>query len=70
MRIDRGLLRKDDTVWLMEDGVLAIRSVDVVYKSGEHAFVTTGLESGDEVVVTDLASVVPGLPLRRAEDAP
>ena len=70
VRIDRKLLRKDDTVWLLEDGALAIRSVDVVYKSGEHAFVTAGLESGDEVVETDLASVVPGLALRRTKDTP
>lgn len=65
VRIDRRLLRRDDTVWVMQDGELDIRRVTVAGRDAEHAYVAEGLEAGEHVVVTDLATVTDGLPLRR-----
>ncbi len=68
VRIDREYLRQNDTVWVMADGALEIREVDVVFSDGSHAYIRAGLEAGADLVTTSLATVTPGLPLRRAGD--
>jgi RND family efflux transporter MFP subunit len=70
-RLPRDVLRQNDTVWLYNEGELAIRKVNVVFGNAEYIFVSEGLEPGDEIVITPLASVAEGRPLRRVgEDAP
>lgn len=68
VRLDRRWLRQDDTVWVMADGTLAIRRADVVYRDAEHAYLRTGIEAGEQVVTTNLATVTEGLALRLADD--
>jgi len=68
VRLDRNLLRRNDTVWVMEDGALVIRPVTVLLRDGDYAYISEGLEQGDQVVATDLATVVDGAALR-LEDA-
>jgi hypothetical protein len=48
----------------MEGDSLRIRQVDVALRDARYAYVTGGLEDGDRVVVTDLATVTEGAPLR------
>ena len=67
VRIDRDLVRDDDTVWVMEDGALEIRDVEVVMRDRADAYVRSGLESGDRVVTTNLATVADGAALRVEE---
>ena len=67
-RLDRDYLRKDNTVWVMEDGALRIKDVTVLFQDAEYAYISTGLEDGAQVVITNLATVVDGSPLR-LEDA-
>lgn len=67
VRLDRDLVRKDDTVWVMEDGVLRIRDVEIVLRDAEYAYIGAGLGEGDRVVVTSLTTVVDGAPLRVGE---
>lgn len=69
VRLDRDLLRRDDTVWVMEDGVLDIRSVNVLLRDADYAYIDDGLEQGDQVVTTDLATVVDGADLRLEDTA-
>lgn len=64
VRLDRPLLRKDDTVWVMEEGKLAIREVRIALRDAEHAYIREGLRAGEKVVVTDLATVQEGAALR------
>lgn len=65
LRLDRALVRKDDTAWVMaDDGTLAIRKLDIRLRDAEHAYVTAGLEEDDRVVTTNLATVSEGAPLR------
>ena len=64
IRMDRNFLRKNDTVWIKEDGVLRIREVDVVFHDDEHVYIRGGLDSDDVVVTTNLATVLDGAPLR------
>ena len=63
-RLDRDYLRKDNTVWVMKEGVLRIREATVLYQDAEYAYISGGLEDGDQVVITNLATVVDGAPLR------
>lgn len=66
VRIDRGHLRRGDTVWVMKDGKLDIRSVDVEFQDPAHAFIRLGLESGEKIVTSNLATVARDAPLRTA----
>lgn len=64
VRLDRQYLRQNDTVWVKSDGQLDIRQAEVVYRDAEYAYICSGLEAGDEVVTTSLATVSQGLALR------
>lgn len=64
VRLDRDLVRQDDTVWVMQDDTLAIRDVRIVLRDERHAYIDRGLDHGDRVVTTDLATVAQGAPLR------
>ena len=64
VRIDRGHVRADNTVWVMDDGQLSIRTVEIPFRDADYAYVRNGLHDGDHVVTTNLATVVDGAPLR------
>ena len=69
VRLDRELVRDADTVWVMKDNKLEIRDVNIVFRDSEHAYIRTGLEHGEEVVVTTLATVAEGVGLRKVNEA-
>jgi len=64
VRLPRELVRTGNTVWVMQADTLQIRDAEIVFQDDAHAYVTEGLESGDLVVTTNLATVVSGAPLR------
>jgi len=68
VRMDRDYLRQDETVWVMESDELRIRSADIVFKDARYAYITSGLQDGDQVVTTNLSTVVDGAPLRLEVD--
>jgi RND family efflux transporter MFP subunit len=71
VRLKRDYLRKNDTVWVMEEGVLDIRQVQVVLRDNEFAYISQGLDRDDLVVITHLATVIDGAKLRlQGEQAP
>ena len=61
-------LRENDTaIWTMNDvGELVIRPVQIAFRGPEHVYVTEGLTENEQLVVTDIAAPVPGMPLRIA----
>jgi RND family efflux transporter MFP subunit len=61
--LPRGALRRGDTVWTVTEGRLAIRKVEIAWRSGDEVYVATGLEPGDTVVLSDIAAPVPGMAL-------
>lgn len=69
IRLDRAYLRQNDTVWVMENGKLRIREVAVLFSDAAYAYIGEGLEPGEQVVTTSLATVVDGLDIRVASDA-
>lgn len=63
--LDRGLVRDNDHVWIMDgEGKLEIRPVQVAYRGRDKALISAGLAAGDRVVTTDLSAPVAGMPLR------
>lgn len=65
VRLDRDYLRPGDTVWVIKDDKLSIREARVMFRDAEYAYITEGLEDGDEVVLTNLSRVREGAELRR-----
>lgn len=64
LKLPRALIRKDDTVWLMREGALAIQPVTIVFQDADYAYIGEGLSAGDLVVSTNLATVKDGIRLR------
>ncbi|WP_262692987.1 efflux RND transporter periplasmic adaptor subunit [Kordiimonas aestuarii] len=69
VKIDRDHLRQDDTVWVMQDGMLNVRAVTVAFRDAEHAYVSEGLNTDDQIVTSNLATVAEGAPLRTESNA-
>lgn len=65
IRLKRDYVRENDTVWVMVDNKLQIRATEVVFRDIEFAYISAGLETGDEVVTTTLATVAEGVALRK-----
>ncbi|WP_462319169.1 efflux RND transporter periplasmic adaptor subunit [Marinilabilia sp.] len=66
-RLSRDFVRKKETVWVMENDSLVIKPVDIILTDADYAYITEGLEDNDQVVTTNLATVVEGAPLRLEE---
>ncbi len=66
-RISRDHVRDQDTVWVMKDNQLEIREVDIVFRDERFAYIRSGLDDGDEVVTTTLATVAEGVGLRKVD---
>lgn len=69
VRLSRGYIRSNETVWVMKDEKLEIRKVEIVLTDDVHAYISKGLEDGDKVVVSDLSTVSNGIGLRTAKDS-
>lgn len=64
VRLNRDYVRSNETVWVMENNELRIRDVQIVFRGARYAYVEEGLNDGDQVVTTNLATVTDGAPLR------
>lgn len=64
VRLSRDYVRSNETVWVMKDGKLEIREVDIVLNDDEYAYIRSGLADGEKVVITDLSTVSNGIGLR------
>jgi RND family efflux transporter MFP subunit len=67
VRLDREYIRDEETVWVRKDAKLEIREVEIEFRDGEYAYVSTGLEDGDEVVISTLATPAEGIGLKKRE---
>lgn len=64
VRLARDYIRADNTVWVMKDGLLRIRSVEIVFQDADYAYISDGLQDKDRVVTTNLSRVADGAELR------
>jgi RND family efflux transporter MFP subunit len=69
IRLSRQYVREGDTVWVMRDGKLEIRPVDIIFRDAQYAYIGDGLDDGEEVVTTTLATVAEGIGLRKQNDS-
>jgi len=71
IRLERRYIRKNDTVWIMKNDQLDIREVDIVFRNADYAYIQSGLQESEQVVTTNLTTVVQGakLHLKRSETA-
>jgi len=65
--VKRSHLRDNDTVWIMNSGELHIRPVKIVFSGADQVYVSEGLAENEQLVVTDIAAPVAGMPLRVAQ---
>lgn len=71
VRMDRDLVRSNQTAWVMKDNLLEIRELDIILTDNQYAYIKSGLEDGDKVVSTNLSTVTNGVELRtRSEETP
>ncbi|MFL2781268.1 MAG: efflux RND transporter periplasmic adaptor subunit [Rhodospirillales bacterium] len=71
-RIPRKALREGNKVWLDQDGALAIKPVNVVFRESDSILVR-GLPAASELIISDIAAPVPGRPVNngtRLDDRP
>jgi hypothetical protein len=67
VRLNRDYIREDNQVWLMDDGQLQIREVDIVMNDADFVYIREGLTENDQVVTTNLATVSEGAKLRTSD---
>ncbi len=64
IRLPLTSLRKQNTVWVMQNDELKIKSVDIIFKDDKYAYIQSGLLDGDHVITTDLSVVRQGASVR------
>lgn len=64
VELERRYLHEGDEVWVFEQGRLAVRPVEVVFRDLDTVVIASGLASGDRVITSGLAAPVPGMPLQ------
>ncbi|MGB3774069.1 MAG: efflux RND transporter periplasmic adaptor subunit [Leeuwenhoekiella sp.] len=69
IKLDRDYIRTNNTVWVMNDGKLQIREVDVLLTDAESGYISNGLKDKDQVVMTNLSTVAEGIELRQSDSA-
>ncbi len=65
VRLEREYVHDRGTVWVMKDNELEVRETEIVFRDAQYAYIKEGLEDGDEVVTTTLATVANGVKLRK-----
>lgn len=65
IKIRREYVHENDTVWVMAQEKLQIRTTEVVFRDAGHAYIRNGLNDGDQVVTTNLATVAEGIGLKK-----
>ena len=69
MEVPTYALNPDSSVWIVpESRELEKRDVEVVRTQGNKSLISSGLESGDKVVLTQLKNALPGMKVRLPGD--
>lgn len=70
IRIPRTALRAQNTVYVVRNSVLAVQPVEVLHVQKDSVLITSGVQSGEYVIVSPLATPVAGMKLRTREVDP
>ncbi|MFV2072625.1 MAG: efflux RND transporter periplasmic adaptor subunit [Thermoanaerobaculales bacterium] len=66
--LPRHVLREGGGLWVFEGGRLHVREVEVARTDRDRVFVSAGLETGEEVIVSSLDAITDGMVVRIAAD--
>jgi len=66
--VPRDAIREGNRVWVVNDGRLHIRTLEIARTDKNFAYITSGLDDGAEIVVSSLDAVVNGMPVRTPAD--
>jgi RND family efflux transporter MFP subunit len=67
--IEREFIRNGNSVWVMNpEGNLAIRPVEITFRGADHLIVTSGIDPGELLIISDIAAPVAGMALRTANN--
>ncbi|MFW5830195.1 MAG: efflux RND transporter periplasmic adaptor subunit, partial [Planctomycetota bacterium] len=61
-------VHRDNTIYIMQDGELALRQVGIARRGREETWISEGLEAGTSVISSPLPNPVPGMSLRVARN--
>lgn len=71
IRVAREFVRDGDRIWIMnEAGKLEIRALEILYREKDFFITTSGVEEGERIVATDMATATEGMPLRTETGGP
>jgi RND family efflux transporter MFP subunit len=63
--VERAFIRNGNSVWVMTpEGNLAVRPVEIAFRGSDQLLVTGGITPGEQLIITDIAAPVEGMPLR------
>lgn len=69
-RLPRWAVSFENQIYVVVDGRLVVREVEVLRNQGEEAFVSGGIQPGDEIIVTRLVNPLPNSLVEVLEDSP
>lgn len=67
VRLPRDFLREGNKVWVDEQDVLKIKPVTVVFEDSHYAYISKGLQGGEDIVASNIPVPVEGMPLRNTD---
>ncbi|MDY0376717.1 MAG: efflux RND transporter periplasmic adaptor subunit [Desulfobacterium sp.] len=71
MAVEREFIRNGSSVWVMTpEGKLAVRPVDIAFRGADRLLITGGIESGEQLIITDLAAPVEGMAIKTLDNNP
>ena len=69
--LPRVCIHNGNEVWLRNgEKRLEVRTIDVLWSDGQSAVVETGLEAGEQLVISDVASAIPGMQIALPGESP
>ncbi len=69
MAVPLAAVRRGNRVWIVEDGRMAVRPVEIVRTDAAYAYVTSGLPDGALVVAGPLDGLTEGMAVRTSQEA-
>jgi RND family efflux transporter MFP subunit len=63
VKIPRQALRDNNYIWLNEDGKLAKRQIEPVYKDDKYVYTTSGIADNEQIIISDIALAIDGIKL-------
>ena len=66
--LPREALRENDTVWIVENGLLYVRPIEIVQEVDEAIYITSGITENDAVITSTLTVMTDGMSVRVADE--